>query len=1331
MKTKTFLALAGAGVLQLLSVNATAGLNIADTPVFLTEVLPPNVFLTPVYARGANEVSPMDMDWSLADRSNAQNRAGYAWYSFIHDYYRGYPHRVVSWPNVFLAQDSGNQNVLDSCEQLYGDDVDLTASSVIKYSMDVRYNSGNAVCYGPQDAIARSKAGADFVDIPFVLPTDSKLSYYNGMALYARSDKNMLYYHDSVTYDKWPGSNSYVDYGNGGDVSNPLYHPLSNLKYSGIYGSNTSKVFLNTATNPQPDICDNSGNPLGSNGVCSVDYTPGAYWTYNAGEHSSIADVASYTQHGVSNPANFATWFTYWRSADLATRSILGNFVDQLANVTDEISGVRLWLGYNSNTTLLYDNRVQPDVSRVFSTIYSTARLNGGMLNGAGHSYIAAFLKDNNGVPSSAFLDNPTVAYQKNYHADTPADYNPARSCRRNYQIIVSPDYTNLRWAWAVTGNAIGLLPSPLPSYSNADSGLGDLYADSYPNTWSDLGAAVWNTDLSALLQNNLLPTALDPQTTQHLSLFLVAPTAAGLVFNNPGSIHGYDDAIAVLKNNKPGNWVNPQSVDPVFQRGQKDTLGQDVLNSLNQAASIDDLWHMVLNSRGFFYQSQDMAGMTHGLLNALHDILVNNISGSSVSTNTTSIQNGSQIYQATVESNWKGHLRAFDVTTTTTTVNNVTYDMAGIAYDPANPVWDLAQTVSAQDWNTGRNIVTYNGTGAVTFTWNSLDATVQGLLTASMPAEVTNPGAYGNDLLNYLRGNPTCEDGASTSCASGVSYVFRRRNIDRSNHDPYTTHNPNGRNVLGDISNSNPWYVSAPMAGMSDLDAAGYNAYRVAHQGRPGVLYVGANDGMLHAVEASDGKELFAYIPSFVLGNLPQLADLHYSHQYTVDGSPFAAEVDMGVNMGGWKTVLAGGLNKGGKGYYLLDVTNPLGFSASSVLWEFGHPDMNYSYNLPVPFPAGNQRSGQSRQIVRMNDGKWAMIVGNGYPEAASRQACLFIVYLAGPSGSNKTWVANTDYHELCVGATGYSGDHGLDTNGLSTPTPYDANGDGMVDFIYAGDLNGNLWKFDVSAKNPQDANHPWAPAHGTTTPSFVAKNDAGVRQPIVSPPEVTPYGTGTLSGQLILFGTGKYLENGDRLNGDVQSFYGVWDTTTATTTLDRSSLLQQTFDESTTARTQAAKTPVPYCDKAGCSGANSKFGWYWDMPVTGERLTGRVTLLSGLVFFNTFFPQLDGGQPDPCQSGGDGWLMGLNAANGYMEDTFSVFDVNHDRIVDSNDAPAAGLKVGAAMGGTDIVHTDSGSGVAIFSPTDLPTAPGSWVPQAVNLPTLSGRVSWVELSN
>ncbi len=1328
MRTRDILGIIGVAILQLLPVDAVAGLNISDTPVFLTEVLPPNVFLTPVYARGANEISPMDMAWGLADRSNPQNRAGYAWYSFVHDYYKGYPHRVVPWPNVFLTLDSNSQNILDSCEQLYGDDVDQTASSVIKYSVDVRYSGGSAVCSGPQDTVSRSKAGADFVDIPFIAPADSKLSYYNGMALYSRSDKNMLYYHDNVTYDKWPGTNGYVDYYHGGDVSNPLYHPRSGLSYSGIYGSNTSKVFLNTATNPQPDLCDDYGNPLGSNGVCSADYTLGAYWTYNSGSNSSIADVGSYTQHGVTNQANFATWFTYWRSADLATRSILGNFVDQLANVTDEIGGVRLWLGYNSNVILLYDNRVQPDVSKVFSSIFTTPKLNGSMLDVFGHSYIASFLTDKSGASSSAFLDAPTLAYQPTYHVNTPADYNPARSCRRNYQIIVSPDYTNLRWAWAVTGNAIGLLPSPLPSYGNADSGLGERYADSYPNTWSDLGAAVWNTDLSVSLPNNLLPTALDPQTTQHLSLFLVAPTAAGLVFNNPVSIHSYDDAIAVLENNKPGNWVNPQSVDPAFQSGQKDTSAQDVLNSRNQAASIDDLWHMVLNSRGFFYQSQDMAGMTHGLLNALHDIMVNNISGSSVSTNTTSIQTGSQIYQATVESNWKGHLRAFDVTTTAKTVNNVTYNLAGIAYDPANPVWDLAQTVSAQDWNTGRNIVTYNGTTAVPFTWNALDTTVQGLLTASKPDGIINAGTYGNDLVNYLRGNPACEDGAGTSCASGVSYVFRRRSIDRSNHDPYTSRNPNGRNVLGDISNSNPWYVSPPIAGASDLDAPGYNAYRIAHRGRPSVLYVGANDGMLHAVNASDGTELFAYIPSFVLVNLPPLASLDYSHRYTLDGSPFAAEVDLD----GWRTVLAGGLNKGGKGYYLLDVTNPAGFSASSVLWEFSHADMNYSYNLPVPFPAGNLRAGQSRQIVRMNDGKWAMIVGNGYPEVASRQACLFIVYLAGPTGSNRTWVENVDYHELCVGAVDYRGDHGLDTNGLSTPTPYDTNGDGLVDVIYAGDLNGNLWKFDVSAKNPQDASHPWAPAYGSTTPLFVAKNDAGVRQPIVSPPEVTPYSTGTLAGQLVLFGTGKYLEDNDRLNTDVQSFYGVWDSAASSTTLDRGSLLQQAFDESATTRTQTSRTSVPYCDKVGCSGTNSMFGWYWDMPDAGERLTGRVTLLSGIVFFNTFYPRLDdSGQPDPCQSGGDGWLMGLNAANGYMEDTFSVFDVNHDRVVDSSDAPAAGLRVGAAMGGTDIVHTDSGSGIAIYSPTNLPTAPDSWVPQTVNLPTHTGRVSWVELSN
>jgi type IV pilus assembly protein PilY1 len=764
------------------------------------------------------------------------------------------------------------------------------------------------------------------------------------------------------------------------------------------------------------------------------------------------------------------------------------------------------------------------------------------------------------------------------------------------------------------------------------------------------------------------------------------------------------------------------------------------------------------LNSRGWFYPSSDVATSVNNLLVAFNDILVRNVSGSSVATNTTSLQNNSKIYQATVESDWKGHLRAYPLTTDVATgITSVDY---------VNQAWDLAEQVSSQQQNSRAIYTSVAGDGK-TFIWANLDNATKAIFTAQepngiAPAGIADNDVFGTKVVEYLRGSGDCEDGSGTACVSGVQYWFRRRNLVRNDTTAYSLSNPNGRNVLGDVSNSNPWYVSTPLLGMSDVDYPGYNAFRVAHNNRINVLYVGVNDGMLHAVRTdgvaasadtdalAGGSELFAYIPSFVLPVLPQLASTSYSHHFSADGSPFAANADIG---GTWKTVLASGANKGGKGYFLLDITDPVSFSAASVLWEFTNAndaDMNYTFNMPVPLPAGNSRAGDARQIVHMNDNSWDLIVGNGYPEDAGKSACLFIISLTGPGATG--WELGTNYHKLCAGATSYtlgalSG--GLATNGLSTPTPFDLNGDGKVDVVYAGDLNGNMWRFNVASSNPAS----WAVDYAGQ-PLFVAKNDAGQRQPIIAPPEVTsnttPNPTAGKNSILVLFGTGKFIETTDQGNTDKQSFYAVWDREDSSfSNLDRSYLYEQKFDTTTSGDVSIRvphdsahpKVVVGYCleaDLTDCSSVktenSNKMGWYWDMPDLYERMTGHASLSNNVVLFNTFIPGIDAtGALDPCQYGGSGWIMGLDAVNGYMEN-YDVFDVNRDGVITAADVAAAGVKVGAAIGGTTFARSSSTSAIGIYSPMNLGTgaSEGKKMTIAVNTgENVTGRVSWFEITD
>jgi len=243
----------------------------------------------------------------------------------------------------------------------------------------------------------------------------------------------------------------------------------------------------------------------------------------------------------------------------------------------------------------------------------------------------------------------------------------------------------------------------------------------------------------------------------------------------------------------------------------------------------------------------------------------------------------------------------------------------------------------------------------------------------------------------------------------------------------------------------------------------------------------------------ADAGKELIAYVPTTAYANLSRLTDKDYNanHRYFVDGSPMTGDVYDSATSN-WKSILIGSMNAGGRGFFALDVTNPIDTAQSAptftvanaaklLLWEFtdsDDADMGYSHNLTRINPL----TGQARQIVKMENNKWAVIVGNGYNSIAGK-AVLYVLFVTG--GDDGTWTIGTDYVKL-VAHTG-SG------NGLSTPAAFDSNGNGLIDTIYAGDLKGNLWKFDVS--NSSTSN--WNVALGGA-PLFIS----GTSKPIISPP-------------------------------------------------------------------------------------------------------------------------------------------------------------------------------------------------------------------------------------
>jgi type IV pilus assembly protein PilY1 len=545
---------------------------------------------------------------------------------------------------------------------------------------------------------------------------------------------------------------------------------------------------------------------------------------------------------------------------------------------------------------------------------------------------------------------------------------------------------------------------------------------------------------------------------------------------------------------------------------------------------------------------------------------------------------------------------------------------------------WDAADLVPAPDL---RRIFTRNSAGTgIKFQWGTnadqLDATQRAAF---------EPGAdgLGESRVNYLRGDRTLEAPAG---------AFRQRD-----------------SRLGDIVNSSPWFVGGQNFGYDQLPdgAEGkttYAAFREANLlTRAKTIYVGSNDGMLHGFDAATGAERFAFVPSqFTLGSpapLVRLTDPAYVHRYFVDGTPVAGDVHYDS---AWHTVLVGTLGAGGEGVYALDVTDPTNFGAAQVLWELDDAGL------------GNVIGRAS--IARMANGSSAAIFGNGY---GSGQGAKLYIRNIKTGAEIRTLSTSTD--------------NTPSDNGLSSPIPIDTNGDRVIDLVYAGDLHGNLWKFDVSSSDPANwkvafdtgsgpVPRPPRPlfracATGDATDPFLASG-AGCavtnRQPITMRPEV---GRGPTAGSLMIyFGTGKFYEVGDNVVTAAtpkQTFYAIRDdngTVSGGADVDRvagrSELVQQTitqelaFDSNDFVRV-TSKNAVP----------NTRFGWYMDLltpnppgaPINnGERAIAQPILREGRIIFTTLIPS-----GDACDPGGESWLMEVDALSGGRLDN-PVFDLNDD---------------------------------------------------------------------
>ena len=638
----------------------------------------------------------------------------------------------------------------------------------------------------------------------------------------------------------------------------------------------------------------------------------------------------------------------------------------------------------------------------------------------------------------------------------------------------------------------------------------------------------------------------------------------------------------------------------------------------------LDDLWHAAVNGRGMFFNAQRPSELTQALSQALTTIVQQNSASASISINATQSSISNRLYQTRFNSShWHGEVRAFSA-------------QGALQGDP--PLWTSADTLdhsSADERQIFMGQRQGNQYQLQPFLWQNLSPALRSRFNRG-PEEI--PDQLGPQRLAYLRGDRS-EEG----------HLFRQRS-----------------GILGDIVHSQPRYVGRPSAFYpSNLEAVSYRDFIQAQAQRPGMLYVGANDGMLHAFDAENGREVFAYIPSNQLEQLPQLSDPDYNeqHRYFVDATPSAADVFVGD---AWRTLLVGSLGSGGRGLYALDITQPLPAEPSDIGTTFRSltpaipqgPQLRWEYNADQSPELGFIHA--APLIQRGNHNGWLVLSGQGYNSNGQGEAQLLLLD------------ANTGQpvrrQPLSTGVGRNADPSGQQRpNTLTGLTALDINQDHNVDYVYAGDLFGNLWRFDLTAEDPEQ----WQVSHYNTpgpTPLLSARHwDAqgnAYAQPITSAPLVLP----TPDGQfVIIVATGKYLETRDITDTQIQSIYGVIDRQVALPTLSslqqRNSILQPQ---------QLQALPPDHPDNPSSFEVRrvtqetlntAHAGWVIDLPSAGERVVQDLRLFRGRLQVTTLIPS-----QQACDFGGSGFLLELSPLDGGFLD-YPVRDLNQDGHFDMQD--------------------------------------------------------------
>ncbi|WP_338413117.1 PilC/PilY family type IV pilus protein [uncultured Sphaerotilus sp.] len=769
-------------------------------------------------------------------------------------------------------------------------------------------------------------------------------------------------------------------------------------------------------------------------------------------------------------------------------------------------------------------------------------------------------------------------------------------SCQRNYALLSTDGYWNsglsgyagletasygpLKVDGSRVGQQDGAEARPMKDSTGAAGG-GDS------DSLADVAQYFWATDLRSDFPNNVPVTKRDTATHQHLNTFTVGLGVRGTLSYDRNYLSLTTGDYADIQAGRNGKeWPVPIGTVSATP------------NTTN-ATHIDDLWHAAVNGRGQYFSATDPQTLSDAIGTTLNEISKDTGSSAAASASSlTPVTGDNWVFLPSYSNspNWYGDLRAFQFTTDAVTAGLIAPDTS-----KGQAVWSAKTRLDERNLtDRPRRILFGNGAGALLdFTYANLvtlqyNSDFDELCTGPRPLSQCNrlspaarDKATGENLVNFLRGDMQFQLGA----VAPDNQVFRNR---------YSR--------LGDFVNAAPVYVAKPPFKYGD---AGYSQFITDHANRTKMVYAPANDGLLHAFQVGEnetdlagGEELWAFVPRGVLPHLRRLADVAYdaAHTNLLDATPTIGDV---YANGQWHTILVGGMGAGGRYYYALDITNP---ASPALLWEFSDANLGLTFGNPV--------------ITKDAKGTWLVAFTSGINNVGDGRGRLYLV-------DALTGKLRTSAGEIVTAA----GDTTTPSNlgRLNAWVPSDADNTALR--FYAGDMLGNLWRFDHDDRV--------APSGAEATLLGQALGPNLVPQPITGKPVLTELVNDNVPITVVSFGTGQLLNNADLTSTGLQTIYSIRDTLGATSLGPlrdpKAKLVRQELNSQR------------LLDQAQSVDWNAQNGWYVDLnQSSGERVSlDGIPLASGLIAFASTVPN-----GDPCGNGGSSYLYQFLLPSGDVRD-------------------------------------------------------------------------------